>query len=573
MSLALPAMMGDGGGDNGASGSSSSGSTSDAILPTASARGALSSCIFAGMLVGGLAWGALGDRLGRRAALAAALLLNAAAGLASAAARSAGALAALRALAGVGVGGSVPVVFSYLIEMAPADARGRYQVGLAAHWMVGSVASAALGWLLIPTRGWRVFLAAASAPAWAAAAALVALLPESPRHLLARGRAADAEAALRRMAAWNARARRLPRGAGFLLPAAPGQAAAAVELEATAAAKTAPGADDEECCAGEVAAVVVAGNGRGGRQSVTARGARRSSAIAAANSWRAELRAAASDAAALLRPPLLGARTAPLLVAYAGLSGGWYSLILWLPEYFKRRGAAVGAGGGGGSDGGNGGLNVYAETLIVAAANLPGNVASWLLVDRLGRRRAAAGALAAAGAAAGAFALAPARGGWALAAACVFNGISVAGWNALAVLAAELFPTRLRATGNGLMTAAGRLSSFAFTLAAAHLIEAALWAPLVAAAALLAAGGAAVLWLPETQGAALDDDGDDGGGEVALRAVKLAPIFGRQQQEAQDASPRSARSALSRRRRRPSSNGGGSSRSGSGGGNGRRGSV
>ncbi len=35
---------------------------------------------------------------------------------------------------------------------------------------------------------------------------------------------------------------------------------------------------------------------------------------------------------------------------------------------------------------------------------------------------------------------------WPLVAACVFNGISVGGWNALGLISAELFPTSVRRT-------------------------------------------------------------------------------------------------------------------------------
>ncbi len=54
-------------------------------------------------------------------------------------------------------------------------------VGLAAHWMVGSLYSACMGWAIIPTSGWRTFLVVASLPAWLAAAGVLLLMPESPR--------------------------------------------------------------------------------------------------------------------------------------------------------------------------------------------------------------------------------------------------------------------------------------------------------------------------------------------------------------------------------------------------------
>lgn len=66
-------------------------------------------------------------------------------------------------------------------------------VGLAAHWMVGSIYSAGIGWAMIPTVGWRAFLVVAALPAWIAAAGTLLLLPESPRYLLVHGRVVQAE--------------------------------------------------------------------------------------------------------------------------------------------------------------------------------------------------------------------------------------------------------------------------------------------------------------------------------------------------------------------------------------------
>lgn len=53
---------------------------------------------------------------------------------------------------------------------------------------------------------------------------------------------------------------------------------------------------------------------------------------------------------------------------HALAAGGWYSLVLWLPEYFKIRGA--------------GEASLYAQTFAVAAANLPGVL---LCARRVGR--------------------------------------------------------------------------------------------------------------------------------------------------------------------------------------------
>lgn len=119
------------------------------------------------------------------------------------------------------------------------------------------------------------------------------------------------------------------------------------------------------------------------------------------------------------------------------------------------------------------------------------------LVDWLGRRLTCCVCMAGACACALLFAAAPATGVWPTVAACVFNGISVGGWNSLDMISAELYPTSIRATGFGLLAGCGRVSSFLTTLAAGALLEVKLWAPLVMAAALLAAGSIAMMSLPE----------------------------------------------------------------------------
>lgn len=406
------------------------------------ARAALTSSIFLGMMIGGLTLGPLGDRLGRRPTLAISLVVNATCGALSALSPTAGILALFRFFAGVGVGGSVPVVFSWLSELVPRRQRGRWLVFLAAFWMVGSLTSATLGLLIIPRLGWRPFLLAATLPAWGSAACAVLLMDESPRFSLVVGKGEQATRALRRMAEINGR----PLPQRFAL--APLTAVPTTTMTATTTTMSALAAPFKQ----------------------------------------------------LLRPPLR-ARTLPLLVGMAGISGGWYSLILWLPTFFEKRGAGVGVG-------------LYAQTLAVSAANLPGNVASAWLVDRVGRRLSACGAMALAALAAVAFAMAPPVPAVALASACVFNGVSVVAWNAIDLLLAESFPTAVRASAVGFLGAAGRFASFAATALAGALTEISLVLPLLVAAAMLAAGSAAMLRLPEPALQPLEDVvGGGGGGE------------------------------------------------------------
>ena len=129
-------------------------------------KGALTAAVFAGALVGAVAWGLAGDLVGRRPALVASLLLNGLSALASSAVgERLGALCACRFFAGIGVAGANAVAFTLLPEFLPASRRGAGVVVLASGWMCGSVYSAVVGWIVIPKSGWRAFLAAAAAPA------------------------------------------------------------------------------------------------------------------------------------------------------------------------------------------------------------------------------------------------------------------------------------------------------------------------------------------------------------------------------------------------------------------------
>lgn len=105
-------------------------------------KAVLSAAVFVGMLVGGVVCGFLGDKLGRRPCLLYSLALNAAFGLSSAFAPSWGWLVVFRVMAGLGVGGSVPSVFTLFTEYLPVHRRGGMLTVVAWFWMVGSIYAA-----------------------------------------------------------------------------------------------------------------------------------------------------------------------------------------------------------------------------------------------------------------------------------------------------------------------------------------------------------------------------------------------------------------------------------------------
>jgi putative MFS transporter len=162
--------------------------------------------LFLGMLVGAFLFGRLADRFGRRPVLIATVLIDAAFGFASAFAPSFGWLVALRFLTGLGVGGTLPVDYAMMAEFLPADRRGRWLVALEGFWAVGTVVLALASLAAHGAEAaWRIVFMITAAPALVGLG-LRFLIPESPLFLLRRGRTADAEAVLAKVARTNGRA-------------------------------------------------------------------------------------------------------------------------------------------------------------------------------------------------------------------------------------------------------------------------------------------------------------------------------------------------------------------------------
>jgi putative MFS transporter len=150
---------------------------------------------FLGMFTGTIIFGMGSDRMGRRSAFVAMLLIYSAFTLAGAFAPSAGWLIALRFFAGIGIGAELVVIDTYVSEMVPSGARGRY---VAISQMTGFTAVpivAILVRMLAPTHflidGWRWVMVIGSMGA-ALAWYFRRRLPESPRWLESRGRHAEA---------------------------------------------------------------------------------------------------------------------------------------------------------------------------------------------------------------------------------------------------------------------------------------------------------------------------------------------------------------------------------------------
>jgi MFS transporter, putative metabolite:H+ symporter len=151
------------------------------------------SLTFVGMTLGSLITGFVGDRYGRRFTYQINLLIFGLASLAAAFAQDMNQLIACRFVQGLGLGAEIVVGYSTLTEFVPPKTRGRWLAFMAFLTVCGFPVTAILGYLIIPSFGWRpMFIIAGigSLIVWY----LRKNLPESPRWLESKGRTAEAEA-------------------------------------------------------------------------------------------------------------------------------------------------------------------------------------------------------------------------------------------------------------------------------------------------------------------------------------------------------------------------------------------
>ncbi|MGA7790229.1 MAG: MFS transporter, partial [Xanthobacteraceae bacterium] len=146
----------------------------------------------AGMTIGSIAAGWLGDRYGRRFSFQLNLLIFGLFSFAAAASPTMGWLTASRFAMGLGMGAEFVIAYTMLSEFVPPTTRGRWQASMAVISNGAVFLSSLCGFLIIPHYGWRwVFVIAGIAAllVWA----LRKSLPESPRWLESQGRTAEAE--------------------------------------------------------------------------------------------------------------------------------------------------------------------------------------------------------------------------------------------------------------------------------------------------------------------------------------------------------------------------------------------
>ncbi len=140
-----------------------------------------------GTLIGGFAFGYLGDRIGRRPAIILATVAFGLLTLGFVLAEGYLSLLALRLVDGIALGGMLPLSWALNIEYAPKRFRSTIVTVIMIGYSVGiALGGPAANWL-IPQYGWQSLFAVGGVLSLVAAGALVLVLPESARFLASKG--------------------------------------------------------------------------------------------------------------------------------------------------------------------------------------------------------------------------------------------------------------------------------------------------------------------------------------------------------------------------------------------------
>ncbi|WP_194792435.1 MFS transporter [Pseudomonas sp. UFMG81] len=162
-------------------------------------QGMIAASALIGIFFGGFLGGWLTDRFGRKRVFFVGPLLFILASVSQYWVESGLVLFLLRFVVGIAVGIEYPVATSLLVEFLPKKNRGPRLATLTILWFAGAAAAYILGDLLLRHGGddaWRLVLAS---PALIGAILFLIRLgtPESPRWLLSKGRASEAEAVIK----------------------------------------------------------------------------------------------------------------------------------------------------------------------------------------------------------------------------------------------------------------------------------------------------------------------------------------------------------------------------------------
>lgn len=162
---------------------------------TSSWQGLIAAASLLGMVVGGVVFGRLTDRVGRQLMYTVDLGALVIASAAQFWVQDAWQLFALRFVLGVAVGADYPIASALLCEFAPRNRRGMLLSAMIGAWWLGYTVSFVIGYALssVAHLDWRWLLSSSVVPA-AIVVALRLGTPESPLWLASKGRVDEARA-------------------------------------------------------------------------------------------------------------------------------------------------------------------------------------------------------------------------------------------------------------------------------------------------------------------------------------------------------------------------------------------
>mmetsp|Transcript_24312 Transcript_24312/g.37459 ORF Transcript_24312/g.37459 Transcript_24312/m.37459 type:complete len:509 (+) Transcript_24312:112-1638(+) len=371
----------------------------------------LSASVFAGMLLGGVSAGAMCDHFGRKPILLRAMILNLVAGLVTAIAPNAITLILIRFIAGIGIGATEPANFTLIIELCPPSNRGFLVTFVASFWMVGNLHIAVVGLVVfqIFEWSWRVYVILSAIPTFLGLWMVWAYVPESPRFMATVKRDYDEAARITNVLGKQIVTKNIHK----LLP---------YEIE-------------------EV-------QHQYKQFSPSLFNLSRETTVQQPISC-ATLSDLLYNLRLLYAPDIRSGTTLPAQVLWFSLAMGSYSVMAWINYIFELVKLE----------------NIYVNLLLFALANLPGNIMSFLVIDKIGRLPMLVWSLCFSAVSSASFAwFVKGTGGnvntmAVMISACAFQTFETGAWNALDVMTGELFPTKVRSTAVGLCTATGRVGA------------------------------------------------------------------------------------------------------------------
>jgi len=160
-----------------------------------------STCVFTGMFFGCWFWGWFCDKFGRKLAIGVCMVWICIWGTLSSLAPSHAWLMASMTLEGFGIGG-VGQSMTVYSEFLPKAQRAAGLVFINIFYVLGSILSSICAYIVMPTRGWRLYAVLSTTPVFIFVF-LLWWMPESPRFLVAAGKTEQAAEVLEKVACDN----------------------------------------------------------------------------------------------------------------------------------------------------------------------------------------------------------------------------------------------------------------------------------------------------------------------------------------------------------------------------------